>query len=229
VGRRFRRTLISRADVQIDRYPLPEAVIRNFQVSSKARHEPTASNGKEDHGTRFIGKTGSVNVVHPMTKAALEYLGKAGAKAIPFNDLIDAVGGTSGHEEEIKATAENLVDLFRAGFVQFFMHQTPYAVSVEDKPHASDFARWQLRGGGTEITTLIGEDFSVTNEFLTKLIIAADGTRDRTALAREMLDRVKVERGQKASFKQVLPAMMEGALTKLAEVGLLLPGNPFRQ
>jgi hypothetical protein len=38
-----------------------------------------------------------------------------------------------------------------------------------------------------------------------------------------MLNRVKVEKGQKASFKQVLPAMMEGALTKLAEVGLLLP------
>jgi len=223
VGRRFRRTIVCRADAQIDRSPAPDTVIRLFQISSKARHESTAGNGKENHGTRFIGKRGSVDVVHPMTKAALEYLGTLGAKAVPFDDLIAAIGGTTGHEEEVKATAENLIDLFRAGFVQLFMHQTPYAASVEQKPHASDFARWQLRSGSTGVTTLIGEDFSVTNEFLTKLIIVADGTRDRTALAREMLNRVKVEKGQKASFKQVLPAMMEGALTKLAEVGLLLP------
>lgn len=229
VGRRFRRTLVCRADAGVDPFPLPETVIRHFEISSKAKHEPTAGNGKENHGTRFIGKRGLVDIVHPMTKAALEYLGALGAKAVPFNVLIAEIGGTVGQEAEIDATAENLIELFRAGFVQLYMHQTPFAGSVEDKPHASDFARWQLRGGGTQIRTLIGEDFTVTNEFLTKLIIAADGTRDRAALTREMLNRVKIEKGQKASFKRVLPAMMEGALTKLAEVGLLQPAGLFRE
>ena len=92
-----------------------------------------------------------------------------------------------------------------------------------ETPHASVFDRWQLRGGGTEITPLNGESRKVADDFLVKLIIALDGTRDSIELAREMTKRVEVEKRQRASFKQVLPAMITGAMTKLTEVGLLLP------
>lgn len=223
LGRRFRRSLVCSAAIKINRSLSPEAVMRHFQISSKAKHEPGTGNGKENHGYRYVGQKGSVDVVHPMTKAVLEYLGAQGPKAVSFEKVILAIGGGVGRESEVRATAENLIDLFRAGFVQFFLNPTPYAASVANRPHASDFARWQLLSGGKQVTTLLGEDFSVSNEFLAKLIVAADGTRDRTALGREMIKRVKVEKDQKASFKQVLPAMLDGALMKLAEVGLLLP------
>jgi len=200
--------------------------MRHFQIASKSKHEPSVGNGKEGTGHRFTGPNGSMDVHHKMTTDVLTHLGSLGAKAVPFNELIAAVGGTAGAESDIRETAENLRNMFRAGFVKLYMHQTPFSLAAGVTPHASDFARWQLNGGGTEITTLIGESMTVADDFLVKLIIAADGTRDSGDLAREMIKRVEVEKRQRASFKQVLPAMITGAMTKLTEVGLLLPESP---
>lgn len=222
-GCRFRRSLVCGAEARINRSPSPEKVMRHFQIASKSKHEPMAGNGKESSGHRFTGPNGSMDVHHQMTTNVLTHLGSLGAKALSFDNLIAAVGGTAGSEADLRETAENLRNMFRAGFVKLYVHQTPFSSAAGETPHASDFARWQLRGGGTEITTLIGESMKVADDFLVKLIIALDGTRDSIELAREMTKRVEVEKRQRASFKQVLPAMITGAMTKLTEVGLLLP------
>jgi hypothetical protein len=158
-----------------------------------------------------------------MTKAALVQLGKLGARAMKFDDLISALRGASDATDEIDETAKNLLGMYRAGFVKLHLRTPTFADEPGEFPRSSEFARWQLRNGSQEITTLTGENVKANDDFLTRLIMTADGTRNRADITLEMREHVEVEESQKASFEQVLPVMIEGGLKKLAESALLLP------
>jgi SAM-dependent methyltransferase len=170
--RRFRRTLLCRAGVAVDREIAPERVAGLF-ASSPAHEVPAAQKG----AVRFEGlaKSGAVTA-HPLAISILRKLTEAWPRRLPVAKLAG--------EPDRMAAGEILLWGYHAGLVQLHVHAPEFVRPAGKRPVASPVAREYLRSGTRRVPTLHHEAADLEDDAAVRLIGLLDGTRDHA------LDRV---------------------------------------
>jgi methyltransferase-like protein len=223
--RRFRSTLVCRANIELNRQLKPETVGKYF-FASHVRLTSEAPAVKEKVKERFISVKGaSFEIEHPLTKAALVLLNDIWTRRLSFAELMNESRTMLNEmmEEEFAAekrtSASLLLSLFEAGFVKLHLYQPEFATQAGEFPVASAFARWQAQHGSESVSTLTTMNLSPEDEGVRTLIQLLDGTRNRAMLADEIAARLDVE--DKENFRLRLPEIIEFNLMKMAQAGLL--------
>ena len=224
--RRFRKTLVCRKEIALNRNPQPE-ILNNFFIASQIRPESETPEIKTRKTEKFVGLTGaSLSIDHPLTKAALAHLGKIWAQSIKFEELISTAREMISEppdfdfENEKRQTAAFLLQMFDAGFVKFQVYEPKFATEISEFPEASAFARRQAADDSDSVTTLTGTNLKIEDDLVRMLLILLDGTRNREALAAEILARF--EGDNKSVFERELPDLLESTLSRIAKSGLLI-------
>jgi methylase of polypeptide subunit release factors/methyltransferase-like protein len=225
--RRFRRTLLCRENVPLTRELTP-GMVRQFLIGSSAKAEspnPDLSAGKFE---TFIGQSGSMQVDHPVTKAAMLELLAARPRALPFDELLAAARRRLGRPSaaESDGDSERLAADMLAGFsavVDFHVSQPQWVVARGERPVLNRLARWQLTNRQKSLTSLCHADIRVESPALRAMLLLMDGTRDVSALAAELGRRI--DAGElplpAGTARQNLPAAVADAVRDVAAKGLL--------
>ncbi len=167
-GRMFRQTLLCHAEAE-PREPGPDAV-RGMLASTPARPVGEARPGRVE----FRGPRGaSLTTDHDAVKRAFVRLGEAWPAPLPVAELGDG------------AVVETLRRAYAANLVQLHVWAPELATAPSERPAASALARLQA-AEGTRLTTLRHTSVEVPDELGRQLIGLLDGTRDRSALLREL-------------------------------------------
>ncbi len=211
--RQFRKTLVCRKEVTLDRRFRPDDIARLY-ASCEAEAEEHIEDGEAavSFGTR---NRGSLTTKIPLLIAALAKLREVHPGALPFSALLDAsLAGLERPPSRFKASrqlAEFLYRGYAAGLIELHT-QAPHVVRQPgDRPEATALARLQLRRGETDVVGLRSEGITVRDEAGRALVQMLDGTRDRQALLAEM-----------APYFGALPKKKRAAFLerKLGELGL---------
>ena len=174
MGRRFRQSLLCRADAPVRR-ELRVGDLGGLWVSSPA--VPAA--GAELDGSsavRFALRGGeSVETADPAFKRLLARLGAAWPAAVPVSEL----GGDRPQrvgEALLEAHAERIVDLH--------VEPPPLRATVSERPVASPLARRQAAAGRPLVTSLLHDELRIDELGARELLASLDGTRSARSSAR---------------------------------------------
>jgi len=172
--RRFRRTLLCRAGVEVHREIAPGRAAGLF--ASSPAHETDAPH---EGAVRFEGlaKSGAVTA-HPLAISILRRL----TQAWPRRLQVDSLAG----EPDRLAAGEILLWGYHAGLVQLHVHAPEFARPAGRRPVASPVAREYLRAGARRVPTLHHDSVDLEDDAAVRLVGLLDGTRDHATLAREM-------------------------------------------
>ncbi len=172
--RQFRWSLLVKGDAP--RALVPE---RLDGLLLRVRSLPAASNEEAGDAESWMfredGRTSSG--ADPLVAAALEHLSAAAPRAVPFEEVLAAVGSS---RERLR---EALIAAYLDDRVEFHVASPRVAASPGPCPMASPWARREAPRGGA-VTTLWHETLDLTDvdrSVLTRL----DGTRDVDTLLRE--------------------------------------------
>ena len=233
--RTFRQTLICQGEVTITKALRPN-VVRRFLLASMARpesEEPDLSPGViEQFGT---SDKATFSTDHPLTKAAFMELMAHKPGAVPFDELVRAAAGRIGMT--LDATAEGEVATLGAnalralsyspGLIEFHVQQTPFVVTVSERPETTALIRWQV-DKGMKVTSQRHERVSL-DPMLRVLLPLLDGEHDwgqllaflvalhsdgRIVLPEDLLAKAKAE--------SILAKQLEQALSFMAQTALLI-------
>ncbi|HEX6767442.1 MAG TPA: hypothetical protein VF103_18215, partial [Polyangiaceae bacterium] len=139
----------------------------------------------------------------PEAKVALYELGRVFPHALRLDDLAERVSEHLGATVTVAELARILLDAETGAFVRVFSAPPPSVRAPSDKPEATSVARAGAERGGV-VTNLYGDPVRLENAFQRRLLALLDGTRDRSALSRE------------------LGSDVDGELQKLARFALLI-------
>jgi SAM-dependent methyltransferase len=199
--RRFRQTLVCRADVALDRWASP-ARLKGLYLASPLR----ADSGKPDLGPgkieRFVGpKNSQVETDFPAAKAALALLGEIYPSSLRFEDLLKrsralaAAGQTNGDdwpEQIATGLAGMLLKLYAVNAVEISAGPPRFTVDLSARPVASRLVREQLKTGQVVVNQL-HRQVEIRDEKARLLLRLADGTRDLAALRGELAATLRTE------------------------------------
>jgi methyltransferase-like protein/SAM-dependent methyltransferase len=191
----FRRTLLCRADVPLDRAPGPE-VFDRFLASALARPTAADPDVASNAPVEFVAQNGTqMSTSDPVIKAALVALLEAWPRPVPVPDLTAAVAGRLGPVWSADPTrgrltiAQTLLDFYLAGLVTLHTHAPPFAVEPSDRPVGFPPARLQAADRDLVCTATHQE---ATVPPLERFVLRQlDGTRDRAAVAAAVADAVR--------------------------------------
>ncbi|MDE3181628.1 MAG: methyltransferase regulatory domain-containing protein [Acidobacteriota bacterium] len=234
VFRKFRSTLLCRRGVALDRPPKPEHV-RRLYISSPAQPESARPDLRSSNPETFRSSDGKITVTsnHPLTKAAMHYLGAHWPERIAFDDLSSCARKESGWAPEDgggPALEDMLLKMFGGTMVEFHALSPHFAVKAGERPVATALARYQL--SKREFATNLLHQTVNFDDVARHFILLMDGTRDRPALLREMERRaasgeLTVEQNGEpvrdaAKAREVLENGMDQNLAKLARLAMLV-------
>ncbi|MCC6382994.1 MAG: methyltransferase regulatory domain-containing protein [Dehalococcoidia bacterium] len=211
--RQFRKTLLCRQELQLDRSFQPNTIARFWARSDAVPGEPDAEGVVPFTSARH----GAVSASNPLMIAAMRTLHEAWPAAVAFGPLLEAC---------LAATGEAGVSRFKTGrSLALFLYHS-YSAGVVDlttgpvhtlerpgeRPLASPLARLQA-ARGTILTTLRHEPVAVEDEAGRRMLRLLDGTRTRAEI---------VEALTAAGVEESSPERVEEKLAELARLGLLL-------
>ena len=204
--RKFRQTLLCRADRGLHDAPRPEA-LRGLAVSAALRWKADEASGR----VTFVGP-GTAHVVtdHPLVVRTLETI----ARRWPSPVWIAQLGG----ERELPAICQALLGCFGANLVRLHVHPPFVSASAPERPRVSPLARLEA-AEGTMLTTVRHTHHALDDELARRVVALLDGTRDRQALLAALRDDGTPADGD-------LAAALDASLARLAEAGLLLCDEP---
>ena len=192
--RRFRQTLLCRADRRPDPEPKPER-LAGMAVSGALRSTTDQASGR----VTFLGP-GTAHVVsdHPLVVRTLRAIGESWPAPLPIADL--------GEERELPAIRDILLRCYATNLVR--LHADPPMVSTvpPERPRVSPVARLEA-AEGTMVTTVRHTHLELDDAVVRQVVTLLDGSRDRAALVEAIGD----------------PAAVDAALARLAGAGMLLP------
>jgi methyltransferase-like protein len=196
VCRRFRKTLLCRDSVQLNRDPGPQSV-RQFLIASASKLRAA---GNRDGGAveEFVSPRGaSVRLDHPLTRAAMLELLEAWPRALPWADLVKAARKRLGWQpsDEFDDEAARLAAFILAGYgadlVELHVAPRPaWSVRPGPRPVLSPLARWQFERGREIVTGLNHDGSRVDIPIVRELLLLLDGTRDLQAVTAELSRRI---------------------------------------
>ncbi len=229
-GHTFRRVLFCRKEVELNRRIEP-SVLKDFLFNSQIR--PSSPNFDFVNSTCeiFVGAKGdSIEIDHPLTKAALFYLGQIWARSAGFFEMIETAREmlvSNGYEtEDWQTEFETTSGIFleiccQTDLIKLHLRRTKAAETLGEKPKTNDFVRWQMRDS-TDLLTLYNIGISFEDDFTRHLLYLLDGTRNRSELAAEM--KIFVESSEEIqdrnSFSATLSERLDAILEQLIRVGM---------
>ena len=231
-GRKFRQSLLCHQEVEIVR-KTPPSVLKSMCVAAPARALPDETKGAIQ---KFEGLRDSfVETDAPLDQAALRSLGEQWPAFVAFEDLLDAARAhtdeTASREEDSRALAETLLQLYQVNFLELHLRSPAFATSVSERPEASPIARFQVQST-PYVSTLTFGSIRMGDPVAPLLLSLMDGTRSRadlldvlrTYLAEGALvmkhDGEPITDPQQA--EKALVDRLDAALATMAQQGLLL-------
>jgi SAM-dependent methyltransferase len=192
--RRFRQTLLCRADVPLKREMAP-GLMRQFLIASDANPVSTNPNLSAGAAEEFSARGATLQVDDPLTKVAMLELRTAWPRALPFGELVRAARRCLNRPPEVddggvEPLAEALLTAYAANMVELHVWQAPWDVAREGRPVLSPLVRRQLTNGQEVVTSLRHTDSPVGAPALRALLLLLDGTRDVPAVAAELGRRI---------------------------------------
>jgi SAM-dependent methyltransferase len=189
-NRNFRRSLLCRDDApMIERIDLDafEAMAFSADLTPPPKLDlrcPKCASFRQTSGA-------TLNVSHPLTKAALVHLARVYPDALTLADLYPQAarmvgqGGGGSQVEETAAFSAELFSLFAHGALRAHPSPRAYHRSVGDRPLASPLARAQAELGWGQVTGVHHTALDL-DPVSTRLVGLLDGTWDLDALTREI-------------------------------------------
>jgi methyltransferase-like protein/SAM-dependent methyltransferase len=233
-NRMFRQTLLCHNGVAIERGLTPER-LKGLYIASRARPVSDNLDVDADGVEQFKSPNGAtLSTDHPVSKAAMVYLGQVWPHAVVFDDLLSVARTrvTRRDDGDAVALAVNLLKAFgySTQLLELHTHMPPLAKDVGERPLASRVAISQARDG-SDVTNLWHERVPL-NSFTRHLLRRLDGTKDREALLDELQSMVSAGRltvkqdGQSVKDARVIRDILAGDLEQhlywLARAALLL-------
>jgi methyltransferase-like protein/2-polyprenyl-3-methyl-5-hydroxy-6-metoxy-1,4-benzoquinol methylase len=235
LNRTFRRTLLVRAGVQLDRTMRPERMRRLYASSAckPVADEPVIGPGASEAFRTERGKTFSST--HPVAKATLIELAAAWPRALSFDEVVRGVNARLAavhvSEDAEQVVPDLLHSLYWSGVA--ILHLTPPRCieHVTEQPRASDLARRQA-AEGLLVTSQRRRTLKLDDPMARFLLLQLDGINDRASLLR-LLDRevaaghldIRVDEQpitQPERIPAVLEALLDHHLKKMAQLALLV-------
>jgi methyltransferase-like protein len=228
--RRFRQTLLCHDQVSLDRSLKPELVMQMYVASSarpvSARPIIASANANEE----FRAANGVVMATpDPLAKAAMTLLGEVWPQSISFDQLLSKarrmLAGVDGGVSPESANQENtelcefLLKNYRVDVVELHAHQPKFEILASERPVVSPLARLQARQE-TTITSLRHTSVELKDSLVRQLLLLLDGTRDRTALLRELAEVTAME-SDRLQGEGALHVTLDRLEQKLSELGRL--------
>jgi hypothetical protein len=177
--RRFRQTLLCRAERDLDRVLHVER-IAGFGVSSPARGvvEDPARPGRVTFG---VPGGSRLTTEHDAVVAVLQRAGERWPAAVRVREVL----GEDASREDLDTVGEALLRCYAANLVHLHVHPPQLVTRVSERPQASPLARLQVRDRD-EIANLRHATVPVPDALSGRLLALLDGTRDRAALLAEL-------------------------------------------
>jgi methyltransferase-like protein len=232
-NRTFRRTLVCRAGVALDRTWSGErlaALLLAAPVDPVSAAPALDSDDIEQF--RGPGKV-TLSISHPWLKTGLAVLGERWPEAVSFEALRALVGerlGRDARAEDLRYLRDGLLECYVSGLVELYRYVPRFVRRAGDRPLASPLARLQAETGCrlTSLRHRVVEVSALDREVLRLL----DGSRDREALLDALASRMAAgglglhrdgEPPRDASGnRQALAAALEQSLAALGQGALLL-------
>ena len=229
-GRVFRQTLFCRSDIRLDRQPKSEMIERFFLSSSLRPIEPLADIGEPIVQKFGNAKGHTMQIDHPLTKAALAYLGEIWGRSIRTNEVLDAAkqivenagGKVADWNNEFETTRKILLQIaLMSDLIELHAYAPMGAESSGTKPKVNRLSRWQLRDANN-VLTLLNKDLKIDDKTAHHLLNLMDGTRTKMKLVTDMQSFVRG--GDEIEDKRQLVRDMSGwvdeSITELERLGL---------
>lgn len=188
-NRMFRKTLLVHAEVQVNRTLKPER-LTDLYIASQAQAVNDQPDLSSISAEKFHAADGAtLNVDHPVTKAAMTHLREIWPHAIHFNELLLTARARLGLDAspdtlalDAKTLAANLLKayVYSGNLVELHVRPAQFTTEVSERPLASAWARLQAEDE-TKVTNLRHERVEL-NELERYLLRLLDGTHDRSAL-----------------------------------------------
>jgi methyltransferase-like protein len=219
-GRTFRRTLLCREEVVLQRPPDRRAVHR-CHVTTRLR--PKSADGEPPAGAaeQFeTAKGSSLSTNNPLLRAAFHHLFEAWPRSVSFQTLWGAVLSRLGDAQPSGANQDSLaaplLQCFLSGLVELHLRPPRFVLELSERPLASPLAR--LQAHNSERVTNLRHYTVQLNALDRQVLQQLDGGHDRTSLVERLADSVAGERPARA----VLADELESSLRRLAANALLI-------
>jgi SAM-dependent methyltransferase len=196
-GYGFRRTLLCRADVRLNRAVEPNCVTR-FHLASSAAPVSDTFHPSDAGAAEFKLENGYTMVTdHPLSKAALFHLGECWPAAVSYSALQEkarhSLAGRTDvqktcSDENIETLVQILFDAARVGHVELVLHPFRLTTAISERPQTSQLARKQAETASL-VTNLRHTMVRLEDERVRRLLILVDGTRCRDELVSDLRER----------------------------------------
>jgi methyltransferase-like protein/cyclopropane fatty-acyl-phospholipid synthase-like methyltransferase len=236
LNRTFRRSLLVRSGVPLDRTMQPERMQRLCAatackpVSDDADLRPDVSEAFRTERDKTFSST------HPVAKATLVELAARWPRALSFEEVVNGVNArltaAGGSPDDTELVIPDLLySLFWSGVVTLHL-APPYCVeTVSEFPRTAELARRQAEAG-LLVTNQRRRVLKLDDPMARFVLLQLDGTRDRAALVRQ-LDRevaagrldIRVDEQpitEPERIPRVLDALLDHHLRKMAQLALLV-------
>lgn len=226
-NRLFRHTILCHA-AQQPNYRLDAPVVLDFSIASSAKPVASVPNLAPNVNESFRDRSGTVLTTSaPIVKAALLTAGEIWPLVLPFRALLDAAilrlgakPDLANREQGGTSLAHFLLGCFTSSnMVELYLNPPTFVTELSARPAATPLARWQAKHGSL-VTTQRHEPV-VLSEAERHTACLLDGTRDRAALVRALLDLVErgilapQKAGQQVTLEEEKRLVVEDTLTQI--------------
>lgn len=212
LNRRFRRTLLCRAENKLARAPVAETV-QKFRAFTLVRPESDRPDVLSASSEAFVNGMGArITTTEPIDKAALVELSESVPASLSFEELFTRVRRrlypelVAKSEHRRQQDRKKLIDalyLFHSlGQLELEPDEPRYEVSPGLRPLVSPVARHEVQDN-KNVTNLRHQTIKLDLAVTRKLAALCDGTRTREELLQSLL--AKVESGELAAAEQGKP------------------------
>jgi methyltransferase-like protein/2-polyprenyl-3-methyl-5-hydroxy-6-metoxy-1,4-benzoquinol methylase len=235
LNRTFRRSLLVRRGVKLERTMQPERMRRLCATSAckPVSADPDVRPGVSETFRTEREKTFSST--HPVAKATIIELARHWPRALPFDEVVNRVSArlaaANVADETELIVPDLLYSLYWSGVVALHVAAPHCVESVSEHPRASVLARQQA-AAGLMVTNQRRKVLQLDDAMARFLLLQLDGSHDRAALLR-LLDRevaegrldIRVD-GEPVPEPQripnVLEALLDHHLRRMAQLALLI-------
>jgi methyltransferase-like protein/2-polyprenyl-3-methyl-5-hydroxy-6-metoxy-1,4-benzoquinol methylase len=244
--RYFRKTLICRSSVKLNRTLTP-AVVKGLFLASNAVPESTEAALDPAQIVAFQTPGGSkITCRSPLTKVALRTLQREWPMPVAFADLFaqcNAEAAKQGHAAA-EANAEEflageMLTCMAAGVVEWRLTPVPFTTSVGETPLTTPLARLQAERG-YKVTSLRGETVTL-DEIHRQALRQLDGTKNIAEITEALLTSVKAgvlvlhrdgdktKVTEEVEMRSLLGTALDKVLMNLARMALLARADAKRK
>lgn len=228
-ARRFRQTLLCRAEVTVSEFAGGDRVPELWVASASKGPEGDIDLSPAVE-VAFVSPRGpKLDTALPAGKAALGMLINAWPMRLPFKKVVEGVhsqlAAAGLPEPNVDGLAEGLAGFLHhlnsAGLVEFYSEPSRQCKTISVRPLASAVARWQAARGNL-ITTLRHVGITFQDEMIIRMITLLDGTRTLEEITTALLASSHAPGIDPAAERTEMEAIVKERLERLSLEGILM-------